>query len=249
MLLSLLKSKGLEVQTMQTRNKKNLNIIKIDNKKLLEEKLYQLRYDNTDASLEEKMVEMFVSELVTHGKDYRQLHQISQISKILAQSLGLGVKYCQTLERAASIYDIGNIVISTEVYKKEDKLSFEEFNIVKSHTTLGYEILKFQGFPSTDLGAIIASEHHEWWDGGGYPQQKKEKQIDIASRIVAVADTAGALFRKRPGRAVWEYDKIVEYIEKRSGIQFDPDVVDVFLINQEIIYNILCGDMEVGTSQ
>ena len=234
---------------MQTRNKKNLNIIKIDNKKSLEEKLYQLRYDNTDASIEEKMVEMFVAELVAHGKECTQLHQISQMSKILAQSLGLGAKYSHTLERAASIYDIGNIVISREVYKKEDKLSFEEFNIVKSHTTLGYEILKFQGFPSTDLGAIIASEHHEWWDGGGYPQQKKEEQIDIASRIVAVADTVGALFRKRPGRAVWQYDKIVEYVENRSGIQFDPNVVDVFLINQEIIYTLLCEDIEVKSSQ
>lgn len=223
-------------------HKQNLNIIKIENKKSLEEKLYQLRQDNAGATLEKKMVELFAAELVVHGKEHEQLHQIAQISKLLAQSLGFGTEYCKVLEQAAIIYDIGNIVISTEIYKKEDVLSFEEFNIVKSHTTLGYEILKFQGFPSTSLGAIISSEHHEWWDGGGYPQQKKQQHIDIASRIVSVADTVGALFRKRPGRAVWQYDKIVEYVEKRSNIQFDPDIVSVFSIHQKEIYEILCAE-------
>ncbi|PHS34478.1 MAG: hypothetical protein COA92_00870 [Sulfurovum sp.] len=223
-------------------HKQNINIIKIKNKKLLEEKLYQLRHNNVDGSLEEKIVDMFVAELLTQGKDSNQLRQISKISKILAQSMGLDARYCDELGQAAKIYDIGNIMISTEVYMREDTLSFEEFNIVKSHTMLGYEILKFQGFASTNLGAIMSSEHHEWWDGGGYPQQKKGAQIDIASRIVSVADTAGALFRKRPGRAVWQYDKILEFIEKRRGIQFDPDVVDAFLMNQEVIHEILCVD-------
>jgi len=69
-------------------------------------------------------------------------------------------------------------------------------------------------------------------------------EIDIASRIVAIADTVGALFRKRPGRKAWEYEKIVEYIESRSGIQFDPDVVEVFLINQELIKKVLSTDLD-----
>jgi len=219
-------------------------IIQIENKKLLEEKLYKLRNDNTDTTLENKMVDMFSEALIAHGKDSNQLRQISQISKILGQSLGLDSLYCTKLEQAAKIYDVGNIAICKEIYKKEDSLNFDEFKVVKSHTTLGYEILKFQGFPSTDLGAIIASEHHEWWDGGGYPSQKKHKDIDISSRIVALADTVGALFRQRPGRLVWNYEKIVEYIEKRRGIQFDPDVVEVFLINREAINEILCTDLE-----
>lgn len=226
------------------KDKQTSAIIKIENKKILEEKLYKLRHENTDTALEVKMIDMFAEVLIEHGKDSNQLRQISQISKILGQSLGLASRYCTKLEQAAKIYDIGNIVICKETYKKEDSLSFDEFKVVKSHTTLGYEILKFQGFPSTDLGAIMASEHHEWWDGGGYPSQKKYKDIDISSRIVALADTVGALFRQRPGRVIWNYEKIVEYIEKRSGIQFDPDVVEVFLINKEAIHEILCTDLE-----
>ncbi len=224
--------------------KQKSNIIKLKNKKSLEDKLYKLRHANVDVKLEDKMIDLFTTELIAHGKDSNQLRQISQISQILGQSLGLGSRYCSKLEKAAKIYDIGNIIICKEIYKKEDSLSFEEFNVVKSHTTLGYEILKFQGFPSTDLAAVISSEHHEWWDGGGYPNQKENATIDIASRIVSLVDTVGALFRIRPGRVVWDYEKILDYVEKRSGIQFDPDVIDVFLINQEAIYEILCTDLE-----
>jgi len=221
------------------------DIIKIENKKSLESKLYQLKQLHQEKDiLEQETIKIFVSELVAHGKDANQIRQISQISKILGLSLGLGAEYCNTLEQAAKIYDIGNIVICTNVYRKEDKLSFEEFKMVKEHTTFGYDILIHRDFPSTDLGALISKEHHEWCNGGGYPSQLVKEDISIASCIVAVSDTVGALFRKRPGRTVWQYDKILEYLETRSGIQFDPDVVDVFLINQEAIHEILITDLE-----
>jgi len=221
------------------------DIIKVENNKSLESKLYQLNQLHQEKdNLENETINILVSELVMHGKDENQIRQISQISKILGLSLGLGAEYCNTLEQAAKIYDIGNILICSEVYEKEDKLSFEEFKMVKEHTTFGYDILIHRDFPFTKLGAVISKEHHEWWNGSGYPSQLLNEDINIASRIVAVADTVGALFRKRPGRTVWQYDKILEYLETRSGIQFDPDVVDVFLINQEAIHEILITDLE-----
>jgi putative two-component system response regulator len=229
-------------QYVQTRE---VDVIREENQKGLENKLAQLRKMYTaDVDIEDAVIDILVTELKLHGKDSNQIRQISQISKILGLSLGLGLEYCNSLEKAAKIYDIGNIAICSEVYEKDDKLSFEEFEIVKQHTKFGAEILQYQGFSSTDLGAIISLEHHEWWNGGGYPHQRKEKNLNMASRIVALADTVGALFRKRPGRKVWSYDKILEYITTRSGIQFDPDIVDVFLINQEAIHEILCTDLD-----
>ena len=226
------------------------NVLKIENKKSLEAKVFRLNQKNIgdSSSRESDLINTFVKALLAHGKDSNQIRQIAQISKILGQSLGLGLSYCERLEQAARIYDIGNVVISKEVYKKDEKLSFEEFEAVKYHTLIGKDILEAPDLPTTDLAAIISAEHHEWWDGGGYPERKREKEINIAARIVAVADTVGALFRKRPGRKVWEYANILEYVEKRKGIQFDPDVVDVLLINQEAIHEVLLVDLEEAPS-
>jgi len=231
-------------------NKQTSDIYQMENRAFLEKKLDQLRESViVDAGyLENEVIELCRTALLVHGKDSNQMRQIAQISKILAESLGLGVVYSKMIEQAARIYDLGNIVIGSEIYKKEDKLSFEEFNIVKNHTLIGHDILKAQGFPITNLSAIISAEHHEWWDGGGYPLGKKGTEINMASRIVAIADTVGALFRKRPGRKAWSYDEILKYIENRAGIQFDPDIIDVFLINKEVIYKILCTDLESAPS-
>lgn len=220
---------------------KKLEIFKMEHKKSLEMKLAKLRdiISENDASLEKEIIKTFRVSLLAHGKDKNQMHQIAQISKVLGESLGFGAAYCDRLEQAAKIYDIGNVMISKEIYEKEEKLSFEEFKVVKNHTFIGYYVLKAQGFPTTDLAAIISAEHHEWWNGGGYPSQKKSHDINMASRIVSVADTVGALFRKRADRTAWKYKKIVEYVETRSGIQFDPEVVAVFLSNQEKIDEIL----------
>ncbi len=224
---------------------KKLEIFKMEHKKSLEMKLAKLRdtISEDDASLEKEMMKTFRVSLLAHGKDKDQMRQVAQISKVLGESLGLGAAYCDRLEQAAKIYDIGNVMICKEIYEKDEKLSFEEFKVVKNHTFIGYYVLKAQGFSTTDLAAIISEEHHEWWNGGGYPAQKKAFDINIASRIVAVADTAGALFRKRADRTAWEYKKVLEYVETRSGIQFDPEVVNVFLSNQEKIHEILHTDL------
>lgn len=222
-----------------------LDIFKLENKKSLENILIKVRQEDLEKfSLEEKVIDIFVDSLLAHGKDSNQMRQIAQISKILGQSLGLGLAYCDKLEQAAIIYDIGNVMICQDVYQKDEKLSFEEFEAIKYHTLMGKGLLKVQNLPTTDLAAIISEEHHEWWNGGGYPSQKREKEINIASRIVAVADTVGTLFRKRPGRNTWEYKKILEYVEGRSGKQFDPAIVEVFLINQDAIHEILLVDLE-----
>ncbi len=235
----------------KSMNNKKLEIFKMEHKKSLEMKLAKLRDTilEDDVSLEKEMIKMFTLSLFLHGKNKNQIQQIAQISRVLGESLGLGVKYCDRLEQAAKIYDIGNVMICKEIYEKEEKLSYEEFKVVKNHTFLGHYFLKAQGFPITDLAAIISLEHHEWWNGGGYPAQKKSHDINMASRIVAVADTVGILFRSRPGRSAWSYEKILEYIIKKSDRQFDPNVVKAFLINQEKIYEVLRMDIDASQNK
>jgi len=216
------------------------NIIKPENMKLLELKIDQIRNTYTEKTeQEDKIIEALVAMLISHGKDKNQIHQIAQISRVLGEALCLGNRYCNRLEYAARIYDIGNIIIDKEIYRKDEKLSFEEFEIVKHHTRAGYDILITQNFVTADLSAIISAEHHEWWDGGGYPRRRKKTEINIASRIVAIADTIAALYNRRPGRAVWSYPMILEYIKLRSGTQFDPEIVKAFLNNRKRIEEVL----------
>ncbi len=222
------------------------DIVNSENITFLHDKIEQLKTLSQDeSSLETHTIELLVSFIVKHGKDENQIRQISQISKILGESLGLGVKYCKVLEQAARIYDIGNIAIDREVYQKDDALTFEEFNVVKNHTIMGYEILKPYTFASTQMAAIISAEHHEWWDGSGYPRQQYKEEISMPSRIVALADTIGALYRKRPGRKAWRYSDIIEHIQAKNKLQFDPNIIEVFMINKEIIHKVLDEDLEM----
>jgi len=221
------------------------DIVSTENTKYLDLKMGQLKtMSQDDISLERQTVDLFVSFIVKHGKDENQIRQISQISKILGESLGLGIKYCNALEQAARIYDIGNIAIDREIYQKDDALTFEEFNVVKNHTIMGYDILKSHAFSSAQMAAIISAEHHEWWDGSGYPRQRYKEEISMPSRIVALADTVGALYTKRPGRQAWCYDKILEHIQLKNKLHFDPNIVEVFMINKDIIHKVLDEDLD-----
>jgi len=194
--------------------------------------------DNSECPVQ-TTCDYIVEELAKHGKDENQIRHIAAISKLIAQSLGYDDAYCQVLERAACLYDIGNIFIDEEIYAKEEALTFEEFNIVKNHTHVGHDFLSQYDFSITRLAAIVAYQHHEWWNGSGYPNKLHTTQIDMASRIVALADVVGALFNRRPGRENWDFVRILKYIEARKGLQFDPAVVDAFVQKKAKIYDIL----------
>jgi len=196
-----------------------------------------------DEALEQSIVELCVDMLAEHGKSRELIRQISQISRILAESLGLGRSYCDTLEQAARIYDVGNLLVCSDIYLKEDTLDYEEFKIIKNHTLWGYNLLIGLHFVTTDIAAVISAEHHEWYNGGGYPRGLKEKEIDIAARIVSVADSVGALYTDRPGRKAWSYERIIEHVQSRQGVEFDPSVVDVLMINRETVREVLNEDL------
>jgi putative two-component system response regulator len=192
-----------------------------------------------DESIEKKTIEYIVAELVEHGKDENQIYQIALMSRLMAQELGFDSSYCERLEKAAQMYDIGNIVIADEIYAKDEALSFEEFTIVKNHTLIGEAFLATFEYDSITLAALLSAQHHEWWNGSGYPRQLKSVEIDIAARIVSLADVVGALFTRRPGRKNWDYVEILNYMETRKGLQFDPEVVNAFMRQKAKMYHVL----------
>jgi len=189
--------------------------------------------------LEAKILRLMIDRLAEHGKSRKTIGIISRISRLLAEGLGMEERYCNRIEKASLVYDIGNIGVCGEVYNKGDEITFEEFLVLQYHTLLGYDILIEQPFKSMDMAATISAEHHEWYVGGGYPNSLEYEEIDMASRIVAVADTVGAMSGNRSGREVYAYEKIVAHVISRKETQFDPAVVDAFLNKKEEIGQIV----------
>ncbi len=155
--------------------------------------------------------------------------RMSQYSKLIALKLGLGESDADLILNAAPMHDIGKIAIPDRILLKPGKLDAEEWDVMRSHSVLGAELL--DGHDSILMLAAkeIALSHHEKWDGSGYPYGNKGEDIPIFGRIVAVADVFDALTSVRPYKDAWPVEKAVAEIEQLSGSSFEPGVVEAFI--------------------
>lgn len=133
------------------------------------------------------------------------------------------------LIQAAPMHDLGKVGIPDSILHKPGPLAPDEWEIMKTHTSLGYNLLHRSKRRTLQTAAIIAEQHHEWWDGGGYPNRRKGTDIHPFGRIVAVIDVFDALSHPRCYKRAWELDQIIEYIRANRARQFDPNYTDVFL--------------------
>ncbi|MBQ9504928.1 MAG: HD domain-containing protein [Lachnospiraceae bacterium] len=153
--------------------------------------------------------------------------RVAKYTTMLARELGYDEDTVERYYRIALLHDIGKIGIPQEVLNKPGKLTDEEFETIKSHTTLGYETLKdISIMPELSIGA---QSHHERPDGKGYPNHLKGDEIPRAAQIIAVADCFDAMYSNRPYRNRMNFEKVCSIIKEVSGTQLTPDVVDAFL--------------------
>lgn len=155
--------------------------------------------------------------------------RVGKISYIVAETLGLNRERCKIIELASPMHDIGKIGIPDNILLKSGKLTHEEFEIMKRHTIIGYDILSGSEHPLLIAAANIALYHHERWDGKGYPFGLEKEMIPLDARIVAVTDffdacTSKRIYRKEP----MEIGRTLEIIKDERGKHFDPLVVDAF---------------------
>jgi len=158
----------------------------------------------------------------------KHTERMARYASVIAATLGLSPTVCQRLQDAAPLHDLGKIGIPDAVLSKPEKLSKDEWDVMRRHTTIGYELLRDHHSPTLRLGAEIALSHHEHFDGGGYPLGLSGDNIPQAGRIVALADVFDALTTVRPYKSAWLVEQAIDQIVEDSGSHFDPDVVTAF---------------------
>jgi two-component system, response regulator RpfG len=155
--------------------------------------------------------------------------RIARYSRLIARGLGLPQEQCDLISQSAPMHDIGKIGIPDSILLKPGRLTTEEFEIMKHHTQLGYEILKNSSSKYIQAGAVIALNHHERFNGEGYPNGLSGSDIPLEARIVAIADVFDALLSDRPYKKSWPFEKGINYISEQKGRHFDPQCADAFL--------------------
>ena len=165
----------------------------------------------------------------TNGHSLR----VTLYSMILAKELKLETSYMEDIEIAGLLHDIGKIAIPKSILCKNGKLTDEEFVVMKSHPVLGEKIVV--NIKKLQMISEWVKAHHEKWNGTGYPDGLKEKEIPLASRIIAVADTYDAMTSTRPYRTALSHETAISEIARCSGTQFDPEIAKLFVSIANII--------------
>jgi len=160
---------------------------------------------------------------------YTAGHQkrVTAIAVSIAEAMGLSEQQIEAIRMAGLIHDLGKIAIPAEILSKPGRLTDIEFSLIKTHSQVGFDILKDINFPMPI--AEIVYQHHERMNGSGYPRGLKGEEIFLESRILAVADVVEAISSHRPYRPSLGMDKALEEISRNRGTFYDPDVADVCL--------------------
>jgi HD-GYP domain-containing protein (c-di-GMP phosphodiesterase class II) len=168
--------------------------------------------------------------LAVEPKDsYTSGHQrrTADITCAIAADMSLPEEQIRGIRMAGLIHDVGKIAMPSEILSKPSRLSDIEFALIKTHSLVGYDILKGINFPWPV--AEIAYQHHERMDGSGYPRGLKGEEIHLGARIIAVADVVEAMASHRTYRPALGTDKALEEIQRNRGVLYDPEVADACL--------------------
>ena len=209
------------------------------NKMVLDLKSYMKKNSETQTATIFSLAKLAQSRDDDTGK---HLERVQKYCYILTKELSKREKYkdiiddefIENIVNASPLHDIGKVGIPDEILLKKGKHTPEEFEIMKSHTTIGYETLqevhfKFGKNSFIDMGMMIALYHHERWDGKGYPFQISGEDIPLAARIMSVVDVYDALSSKRSYKPAFSQEQYLDIITSGRGTQFDPYIVDVFV--------------------
>jgi putative two-component system response regulator len=187
---------------------------------------------------------------LTAAAESKDAHTGKHISRMglyaskIAEALEMPPDFIEQITLASAMHDIGKIGIPNRILLKQGPLSYDEFEVIKGHTTIGAKILSGSGFPMIQMSSTIAMFHHERWDGTGYPNGLKGDYIPVEARITMICDIYDALRSRRPYKDALDHKQtftiITEGDVKTMPHHFDPDVLRAFVCLSSVfeeIYN------------
>jgi HD-GYP domain-containing protein (c-di-GMP phosphodiesterase class II) len=177
---------------------------------------------------------------VTQG----QAKRATEIGSIVAHQMGLRKEQLRQIEKASILHDIGKIGVADAVLAKPGPLDETEWQEMRRHAELGYEILR--GIDFLQDAAEVVYAHHERFDGSGYPRGLKGDEIPLGARVFSIVDAYNAMTSHRPYRKALPHYKALEEIKRNAGTQFDPEIVRAFL--DAARRGLFPGDLEQGDS-
>ena len=157
------------------------------------------------------------------------IERIGHFCERLALEVGMPPADAELLRHASALHDVGKVGIPDEILTKPGPLDADEWTTMKTHTSIGGDILSGSSSALVQLSQTIALTHHEHWDGGGYPLGLSGEQIPLAGRICAVCDVFDALLSVRPYKEAWPFERTVAEIDQMAGAHLDPALVRAFL--------------------
>lgn len=164
------------------------------------------------------------------------IRRVCSYAELLATAHGCNTTYIKQIFRYAGLHDVGKVGIRDAILKKPGKLTREEFEEMKGHSLIGFDLLRSAGLPT--LASNIAVGHHERWDGLGYPRGLVGTAIPLEARIVAVVDVFDALLSKRCYKEAYDLNRAVEMLEASPGTHLDAEIVQQFLAEMDMILKI-----------
>ncbi|MEH7119159.1 HD-GYP domain-containing protein [Neobacillus vireti] len=161
--------------------------------------------------------------------------RINRLSMLMGEELGFNAKQLLVLNKASFLHDVGKVKVPLSILQKPTKLTAEEWEIMKKHTTYGRELLESTQVPSLVEAAPIVEQHHERYDGKGYPYGLKKDEISVEASIIAVVDSYDAMTTDRVYQKGRSKEEALEEIFRCRGTMYNPDIVDIFLSLQNKI--------------
>ena len=225
-------SKPFDVSEVLTRVHNLLEVRLLYRRVRQANELLELRVLERTTELRETQVE--VVRRLTHAAEMRDdatgLHVVRMglLCARLGEATGMGAAECELLLNAGPMHDIGKIGIPDAILLKPGKLTPAEWEVMKTHTTIGADILDDGQCELIRFGCVMALGHHEKWDGSGYPQGLVGEKIPLLARICGLCDVFDALTSDRPYKKAWSVDDAAAHIHEQSGIHFDPALVELF---------------------
>lgn len=240
-------SKPFEVEEVTSRINTHLQIYNLQQElKVHNKKLHKLVNSHIKKISDEQKSVLFALAKLTESRDDfsdGHLSRVARNAKVLAMSLQLSdpeyedeINNCfiDAIELAASLHDIGMITVSDSIILKPGKITEEELEKVKCHTTIGAKTLseiynKDENTVFIKMAIEISYSHHEKWDGSGYPDGIKGEEIPLAARILSIIDVFDVLVHERAYKPAFSLEESLRIIREEKGISFDPKIADVFL--------------------